>query len=118
MDKREFVGSWLMVFLLGLIYIVPGIVYWLVNRRPRYLINHDCMMHANTGRLGGAAARMGGIQGAIFEFFANIGEWGWLVGFVFMITFGIILSPVFMVLAYKQNYLDVEKEVLQSLRGG
>lgn len=110
MEKRKFVGSWLMVVVLGFFYIVPGVIWWLVNRRPQYLINKDYMTHVKTGKHAGAAAKMGGIQGKIYEFFENINEsWGWLLGLFFMLTIGVVLSPIFMILAYKQNYLDVKK---------
>jgi len=41
MEEREFMGSWIMVIILGLCYVVPGLVWWFVNRRPRYKINRD-----------------------------------------------------------------------------
>jgi hypothetical protein len=34
------------------------------------------------------------------------GGWGWIFSLVFMVVF----SPVFMILAYKQNYLDVKRD--------
>jgi hypothetical protein len=110
MEKRKFVGSWLMVVVLGIFYIIPGVIWWWVNRRLGYLINKDYMMHVKTGKHTGAAAKMGGLQGKIYDFFEKIGgEWGWLMGLVFMLTIGVILSPIFMILAYKENYLDVKK---------
>jgi len=68
------------------------------------------MQHIRTGKHPGAAARMGGLQGKVYEFFENVGgEWGWLIGLIFMLTIGVLLSPIFMIIAYKQNYLDVKK---------
>jgi len=100
-----------MVIVLGFFYIVPGVIWWYVNLRPRYLINRDYMRHVQTGKHSGAAAKMGGLQGKVYDFFENAsGEWGWLLGLVFMLTVGVVLSPVFMVLAYKENYLDPKKE--------
>ena len=111
MEERKFAGSWLMVVVLGLFYIVPGVVWWYVNRRPGYLVNKDYMEHARTGKHSGAAARMGGLQGKVYDFFEKVGgEWGWLFGLVFMLTIGVMLSPIFMIIAYKQNYLDPQKE--------
>lgn len=110
MERREFAGSWLMVIVLGLFYIFPGVLWWYVNRRPRYLINHDYMMHTKTGKTSRGSAKMGGIQGAVYDFFSGLSEdWGWLIGLIFMMTIGVVLSPIFMVLAYKQNYFDVKK---------
>ena len=111
MEARKFTGSWLMVVVLGIFYILPGVIWWYVNRRPGYLINGDYAIHLKTGKHTGAAAKMGGLQGKIYDFFENIGgQWGWLMGLAFMLTIGVILSPVFMILAYKQNYLDVKKQ--------
>src|ERR1700687_160118 len=110
MEQRKFAGSWLMVVVLGLFYIIPGVIWWYVNRRPGYLINKDYMTHIQTGKHAGAAAKMGGLQGKVYDFFEKVGgEWGGLMGLVFMLTIGVVLSPVFMVLAYKQNYLDVQQ---------
>jgi len=54
---------------------------------------------------------MGGLQGKVYDFFEKVGgEWGWLFGLVFMLTIGVLLSPIFMIIAYKQNYLDPQKE--------
>ena len=100
-----------MIVVLGMFYVIPGVIWWYVNRRPAYLINSDYMMHVTTGKHSGAAAKMGGLQGNIYQFFEKVDEnWGWLLGLFFMLTFGVILSPVFMVVAYKQNYLDLEKQ--------
>jgi hypothetical protein len=111
MEERKFAGSWLMVVVLGLFYIIPGVLWWYVNRRPGYLINKDYMEHVRTGKQSGAAARMGGLQGKVYDFFENVGgEWGWLFGLVFMLSIGVLLSPIFMIIAYKQNYLDPQKE--------
>lgn len=112
MQERKFAGSWLMVIVLGLFYIVPGVVWWYVNRRPLYLLNRDYIAHISTGRHQTAAAKMGGLQGKIYDFFENIGgSWGWLLGLFFMLTIGVVLSPIFMFLAYKQNYLDARNEL-------
>lgn len=110
MESRKYVGSKLMIVVLGIFYIIPGVIWWYVNRRPGYLINKDYMAHAKTGKHSGAAAKMGGLQGRIYEFFENTGEWGWVLGWFFMLTIGVILSPVFMITAYKQNYLDLKKQ--------
>jgi len=111
MEARKYTGTWLMVVVLGIFYIVPGVIWWYVNRRPGYLINGDYMIHLKTGKHAGAAAKMGGLQGKVYEFFENVGgNWGGLMGLVFMLTIGVILSPLFMILAYKQNYLDVKTQ--------
>lgn len=111
MEARKYTGSKLMIAVLGIFYIVPGVFWWYVNRRPGYLINRDYMMQVKTGKHSGAAAKMGGLQGKIYEFFEKVNEdWGWLLGLFFMLTIGVILSPVFMIIAYKQNYLDLKKQ--------
>jgi uncharacterized Zn finger protein (UPF0148 family) len=110
MEERKFAGSWLMVVVLSFFVFIPGIVWWYVNRRPRYLINRDYMMHAKTGKHIGAAQKMGGLQGKVYEFFEKLSDdWGWLMGLGFMLTVGVVLSPIFMILAYKENYLDLKK---------
>jgi len=111
MEARKYTGTKLMIVVLGIFYVIPGVIWWYVNRRPGYLINRDYMMHYKTGKHGGASARMGGVQGKIYEFCEKINEdWGWLLGLFFMLTIGVILSPIFMILAYKQNYMDPKKE--------
>jgi hypothetical protein len=113
MEERKFAGSWLMVIVLGFFYVIPGVIWWYVNRRPCYLINRDYLRHVRTGSHSTAAAKMGGLQGRVYDFFERInGEWGWLLGLFFMLTIGVLLSPIFTILAYKQNYLDVKKEML------
>ena len=109
--ERKFAGSWAMVVILGFFYVLPGVLWWYVNRRPRYLLNHDYMLHTQSGKASGAAARMGGLQGKIYDFFSESSDaWGWLFGLVFMFTAGLVLSPIFMIIAYKENYLDPAKE--------
>jgi hypothetical protein len=39
--KREFKGSWVMVVLLGLFWVVPGVLWWWVNRRQVFKIGRD-----------------------------------------------------------------------------
>jgi hypothetical protein len=56
MEERQFAGSWLMVVVLGLFYIIPGLLWWYVNRRPQYLINRDYIEHLRTGKHAGAGA--------------------------------------------------------------
>lgn len=107
MEKRQFVGTWFMVIVLGFFGIFPGVIWWYVNRRLGYLMNRDYMIHAKTGKLTGATARLGGIQAKIYEFFENIGQFGWVIGFFFTL----LLSPLFAILAYKENYLDVRKQM-------
>ena len=76
MEKRQFVGTWFMVIVLGFFGIFPGVIWWYVNRRLGYLMSRDYMIHAKTGKLAGATARLGGIQAKIYEFFENIGQFG------------------------------------------
>lgn len=110
MAERKFSGTWLMVVVLGFFYFIPGILWWYVNRRPRYLINRDYMTHYKTGKHSVAAAKMGGLQTKVYDFFEKIGgDWGWLMGLFFMLTVGVVLSPIFMVMAYKENYIDTKK---------
>jgi hypothetical protein len=109
-ERRKYAGSWLMVVVLSFFWIIPGVLWWLVNRRPGYLLNHDYMVHAKSGKISGAAARMGGLQGKIYDFFSALNDdWGWLFGLGFMLTIGVVLSPIFMIVAFKQNYLDAAK---------
>ena len=64
MFARQFKGSWAMVILLGLFYVVPGVLWWWVNRRPVYKINrdiHDVVEHNK------ADAVVGGELGAYFS---------------------------------------------------
>jgi hypothetical protein len=111
MEARKYTGTKLMIVVLGIFYIIPGVIWWYVNRRPGYLINWDYMTHYKTGQHGGAAARIGGLQGKVYEFFEKINEdWGWLLGLLFMLTVGVILSPIFMILAYKQNYMELKTQ--------
>jgi hypothetical protein len=106
MEKRRYVGTWFMVIVLGFFGIFPGVIWWYVNRRLGYLMNRDYMMHAKTGKLTGATAKLGGIQAKIYEFFENLGQFGWLFGFGIVL----FLSPIFAILAYKENYLDPKKQ--------
>jgi hypothetical protein len=107
MAKRQYTGNWLQIVILGLFYIFPGVIWWYVNRRPAFLINHDYVREIQTGKHPGAGAKMGGAMEKVSNFFDSVtGGWGWIFSLVFMVVF----SPVFMILAYKQNYLDVKKE--------
>jgi tetratricopeptide (TPR) repeat protein len=108
MEKRKFVGSWFLVVIWGLFYIVPGVVFWAGFRRPRYLMNRDYVAHMRTGKHIGAGARIGGAMGKVYDFCDKISpDWGWIIGLAIFV----ILSPMFVVLAYKENYLDVKKEL-------
>ena len=111
MEKRVFTGNWFMVVILGLFYVVPGLLWWYVNRRPQYLINRDYVAFKNTGRDESAGTKMGGMMGKIYAFCEESGEWGWLFGLFFMFTIGVALSPIFMILAYKENYLGVKNKI-------
>jgi len=63
-------------------------------------MNRDYSTHARTGKVAGATARLGGHSAQIYEFFENFGQFGWVIGFFFML----FLSPIFAILAYKENY--------------
>ncbi len=65
MEHRKFVGSWFLVVVWGLFYVIPGIVFWLAFRRPLYLINRDYVDHMRTGKHIGAGARIGGAMGKV-----------------------------------------------------
>jgi len=107
MAKRQYTGNWLQIVILGLFYIFPGVIWWYVNRRPAFLINHDYVREIQTGKHPGAGAKMGGAMEKVSNFFDSVtGGWGWIFSLVFMVVF----SPVFMILAYKQNYLDVKRD--------
>lgn len=108
MEQRKFVGSWFLVIVWGLFYIIPGIAVWAAFRRPRYLINRDYLDHLRTGKHIGAGARIGGAMGKVYDFCDEISPaWGWILGLVIFI----MLSPIFVLLGFKENYLDVKKEV-------
>lgn len=107
MEQRKFVGSWFLVVIWGLFYIVPGIVFWAAFRRPRYLMNKDYLAHLRTGKHIGAGARMGGAMGKVYDFCDQISpQWGWVLGLVIFV----MLSPIFVLLAFKENYWDVKKQ--------
>lgn len=106
MAKREYVGTWFMVIVLGFFGLFPGVIWWYVNRRLRYMINHDYVIHSRTGKLTGASAKLGGVQAKLYEFFENIGQFGWIIGF----TITLFLSPIFAILAYKENYWDAKNQ--------
>ncbi len=107
MEKRQYTGNWFQVVILGIFYIFPGVIWWYVNRRPAFLINRDYVKYAETGKHPSAGAKMGGAMEKVSNFFDSVtGGWGgW-----FALAFMIIFSPIFMILAYKQNYLDAKKE--------
>jgi hypothetical protein len=107
MEKRQYTGNWLQIVILGLFYIFPGVIWWYVNRRPAFLINRDYVREIQTGKHPGAGAKMGGAMEKVSNFFDSVtGGWGWIFSLIFMVVF----SPVFMILAYKQNYLDVKRD--------
>jgi zinc-ribbon domain len=107
MEAREYTGNWFQVVILGIFYIFPGVIWWLVNRRPAFLVNRDYMRHVETGKHTTAGAKMGGAMEKVSNFFDSVtGGWG---GF-FALAFMVIFSPIFMILAFKQNYLDIQKE--------
>jgi hypothetical protein len=106
MEQRKFVGSWFLVIVWGIFYIVPGVVFWAAFRRPRYLINRDYLEHLRTGKHIGAGARIGGAMGKVYDFCDKISpQWGWIIGLAIFV----LLSPIFVLLAFKENYLDVKK---------
>ena len=90
MEQRKFVGSWFLVVVWGLFYVVPGVVFWAAFRRPRYLINRDYIDHLRTGKHIGAGARIGGVMGKVYDFCDNISpSWGWIFGLAIFL----MLSP-------------------------
>jgi hypothetical protein len=110
MEKRQYTGTWFQVVILGLFYLFPGVIWWYVNRRPVFLINRDYIKYAMTGKSPSSGAKMGGAMEKVSNFFDSItGGWGgW-----FALAFMVICSPIFMILAFKQNYIDVKKETAQ-----
>jgi hypothetical protein len=114
MEQRKFVGSWFLVVVWGLFYIVPGVVFWAAFRRHRYLMNRDYIDHLRTGKHIGAGARIGGAMGKVYDFCDKISpDWGWIFGLAIFV----ILSPIFVLLAYKENYLDVKNEAAPATGG-
>jgi hypothetical protein len=107
MEQREYTGNWFQVIILGFFGIFPGVIWWLVNRRPAFLINRDYVRYSQTGKHPGVGAKMGGAMEKVSDFFDSVsGGWGgW-----FALGFMVIFSPIFMIIAFKQNYLDVSKE--------
>jgi hypothetical protein len=107
MEQRKFVGSWFLVIVWGLFYIIPGVAVWAAFRRPRYLMNRDYLDHLRTGKHIGAGARIGGAMGKVYDFCDKISpEWGWIFGLAIFV----MLSPIFVLLGFKENYMDVKKE--------
>ncbi len=107
MEERQYTGNWFQILILGIFYIFPGVIWWFVNRRPLFLMNRDYVKYVESGKHPSAGAKMGGAMEKVSDFFDSVtGGWGgW-----FALAFMIIFSPIFMVLAFKQNYLDVQKE--------
>ena len=107
MEQRKYTGNWFQVVLLGFFYILPGWIWWYVNRRPEFMLNRDYMKYLRTGKEPSALAKMGGSAEKVSNFFDSAtGGWGFVFAFIFMF----ICSPIMMILAYKENYLDVKKE--------
>lgn len=107
MEKRVYSGSWFHVIVLGFFYIVPGVMWWFVNLRPNFLLNRDYVHQSETGKHPAALAKMGGAMEKVSNACEQIfGGWGFIPTLIVMV----LLCPIFMVLAYKQNYMDVKKE--------
>ena len=107
MEQRQYTGNWFQVVILGFFGIFPGVIWWWVNRRPAFLMNRDYIREIQSGKHPGVGAKMGGAMEKVSNFFDSVtGGWGGLFALAFMVIF----SPVFMILAFKQNYLDVKKE--------
>jgi hypothetical protein len=106
-EARKYTGNWFQIVLLGIFYIFPGWIWWYVNRRPEFMLNRDYMKYVKTGKEPGALAKMGGSAEKVSNFFDSAtGGWGFVFAFIFMF----ICSPIMMLLAYKENYIDVKKE--------
>jgi tetratricopeptide (TPR) repeat protein len=105
--KRRFTGSWIMVGFWTLCYIVPGILWYLVNLRPNYKINRDIYEVTQEGKkshllVGGEAAVYisalpPGIRGIILHF--NLPRF--VVWFLVL-----LLSPVTFLYLLYDNYLS------------
>jgi len=107
MEKRQYTGNWFQVVILGIFYILPGWIWWYVNRRPTFLINRDYVKYSQSGKDPSAGAKMGGAMEKVSNFFDSVtGGWGGWFALGFMVVF----SPIFMIIAYKQNYMDIKKE--------
>ncbi len=61
---RQFKGSWAFVIIFGFFYIIPGVLWWIVNRRRGYKINKD--IH-DIVEMGKADALVGGEVGAYYS---------------------------------------------------
>jgi len=113
MEKREYVGSWFHVVFFGLFYIFPGVIWWYVNRRPSFLLNRDYIKHVESGKEPPSAlSKMGGAMEKVSNFLeSTTGEFaGGFMALALTLATMVVLSPIFLVLAYKQNYLDVKRE--------
>jgi Flp pilus assembly protein TadD len=62
--KRKFKGSWILVVLWGLVYVIPGALWYLANLRPQYKINRDIYEIIEMGK---KDALVGGEVGAYFS---------------------------------------------------
>jgi hypothetical protein len=107
MEDRQYTGTWLQVIILGFFGVIPGLIWWFVNRRPVFLMNRDYVKHLETGKHPNVGAKMGGAMEKVSDFFDSVtGGWGGIFALAFMVIF----SPIFMILAFKQNYLDSQEK--------
>jgi Flp pilus assembly protein TadD len=106
LDERVLEASWAAIIFFGLCYILPGIAWYYVHKRPRYLVNHDYMLES-TGKPLRASLRLSRLLGRGYSAIGKSHDspWIWLA---IMMPIQAVLLPVLFFLALKENYLDVD----------
>jgi transposase len=102
--KRRFKGSWIMVGIWGLCYLVPGLLWYLVNLRPQYKINKD--VH-DVEEMGKKDYLVGGEVGVYFSALPPGMRWAAYSLPRFVVWFLILLlSPITFFYLLYDNYLS------------
>lgn len=103
--EREGEASWTAIILFGVFYILPGVAWAYVHKRPRYLINRDYMA-ASTGQPLRTSLKLWRLVGKGYGLIDKNDDVSW-VTLAVMLPVQMVLLPVFFLLALKENYLDV-----------
>jgi len=104
MYERKFVGSWILVGIYSLFYVVPGVLWWFISRRTGYMINKDNYDLVEAGKMSATVA--GGEYGIYYSALPPGFKWAaGLPRFVVWILM-IILSPISFLYNAYNNYRD------------
>jgi len=104
MYERKFVGSWILVGIYSLFYVVPGVLWWFISRRTGYMINKDIYDLVEAGKMSDTVA--GGEYGLYYSALPPGFKWAAsLPRFVVWILM-IILSPISFLYNAYNNYRD------------